>query len=146
MGIPVLLNPFGAERSTRQRLLNAVQKTDDYIMSQKVLHNDSLNTCNQDTALFPIEECPMLCICLYVNTLLQVEGTRHCHTSVSLWKRSPRVVLASACWIRRSHPNLISWYPAEIHSKEDMRGDRIWQPLCYTENCPWLPKMTKRSQ
>ena len=37
MGIPVLLNPFGAERSTRQRLLNAIQQTGDYIMSQQVL-------------------------------------------------------------------------------------------------------------
>ena len=37
MGIPVLLNPFGAERSTRQRLLNAIQQTGDYTMSQHVL-------------------------------------------------------------------------------------------------------------
>ena len=64
--------------------------TNDYIMSQKVLHNDSLNTCNQDTALFPIEECPMLCIlCLYFNTLLQVVETRHCHTEVSPSENGP---------------------------------------------------------
>ena len=37
MGIPVLLDPFGAERLTRQRLLNAVQQSGDYILSQQVL-------------------------------------------------------------------------------------------------------------
>ena len=63
MGIPVLLNPFGAERLTRQRFLNAVQQTDDYIMSQQVLYIDSLNTCNQDTALFPMSRMPHV-ICL----------------------------------------------------------------------------------
>ena len=64
MGIPVLLNPFGAERPARQKLLSAVQEAGDYIMSQQV--NDSLNTCNQGTVLLPmpgIEECPMLYVC-----------------------------------------------------------------------------------
>ena len=66
------------------------------------------------------------------------------HRSAPLWKRSPRVILASACWIGRSHPNLIHWYGRNTYtSKEDMKGDRIWQPLCYTEHCPWLPKTAK---
>ena len=33
-----------------------------------------------------------------------------------------------------------------IRSNEDVRGDMIWQPLCYTENCPGLPKTAKSSQ
>ena len=37
MGITVLLNPFGAERSTRQRLLEAIHQTGDYILSQRSL-------------------------------------------------------------------------------------------------------------
>ena len=88
MGIRVLLNPFGAERLTRQRLLNALQQTEDYIMSQQVLYNDSLNTCKQDTDLFPMSRMPHV-ICLYVKTLLQVVETRHCHTEVSPSENGP---------------------------------------------------------
>ena len=35
------VNPFGAERSTRQRLLEAIHQTDDYIQSQQVIMTDT---------------------------------------------------------------------------------------------------------
>ena len=98
MGIRVLLNPFSTERLTRQRLLNALQQTEDYIMSQQVLYNDSLNTCKQDTDLFPMSRMPHV-ICLDVKTLLQVVKKALSHKSATLWNRSPRVILASTCWI-----------------------------------------------
>ena len=40
-GIPVLFNPFGAERSTRQRLLEVIHQTGDYILSQQVIMTDT---------------------------------------------------------------------------------------------------------
>ena len=123
MGIRVLLNPFSTERLTRQRLLNALQQTEDYIMSQQVLYNDSLNTCNQDTVLYPmhsIEDCPMLHVCQ--NSVASGRDKALSHRSVPLWKWSPRLLLASACLLNKSHPNWIRWYQAETYSKEYMRG------------------------
>ena len=118
MGIPVLLNPFGAERLTRQRLLNAVQQTDNYIMSQQVLYNDSLNTCNQDTVCSQWR-MPHACY-MFVKTLLQVVETRHCYTEVTPYKNGPLEWLGK-CLLNRSHPNWIRWYQAETYRKEDMR-------------------------
>ena len=54
MEIPVLLNPFGAERSTRQRLLNAVQQIGDNILSQQVLMTITASTLATKT---PLPQC-----------------------------------------------------------------------------------------
>ena len=88
MGIPVLFNPFAAERLTRQRLLNAVQQTGDYnIMSQQVLMTMTVSTLTTKTLLpqcHKLKNAPCLIV---VKTVLQVAETWHSHTEVS----SPRV-------------------------------------------------------
>ena len=59
-------------------------------MSQHVLYNDSLNTCNKDTVLFPmhsIEDCPMLHVCQ--NSVASGRDKAHCHTEVSPSENGP---------------------------------------------------------
>ena len=56
MGIPVLLNPFGAERLIRQRLLNAVKQIGDNILSQQVLMTITASTLATKTLLLQCHE------------------------------------------------------------------------------------------
>ena len=103
MGIPVLLNPFGAERLTRQRLLNAIQQT-GWLHNVTSSCNDSLNTCNQDTALPQCCELQNALCYMFFKTVLQVVEAKHCHTEVSLAENGPPEWLGSACWNRSPLP------------------------------------------
>ena len=87
MGITVLVNSFGAERSTRQRVLNTVQQTDDYIMSQHVIMTTS--TLSTKTLLPQCHELKNVLFDMLVKTVLQVVETRHCRTEVSLSENGP---------------------------------------------------------
>ena len=64
--------------------------------------NDSLNTCNQDTALPQCCELKNALRYMFVKTVLQVVEAKHCHTEVSLIENEPPEWLGSACW-NRSH-------------------------------------------
>ena len=83
MGIPLLHNPFGAERSTRQRLLNTVQQTGDYIMSQHVVMTAS-------TQCHKLKNAPVLYVC---HKCIAVIEARHCHTEVSPSENGPPRIL-----------------------------------------------------
>ena len=131
MGIPVLLNPFGAEKSTRQRLLKTIQQTEDYIISQQVLYNDSLNTCNKDTVLFPISRMPHFLCLFFKISVASGRDKAPSHRNVTLWKWPPMQSVLGKCLLKRSHPNWIRWYQAETYSKENMREHDVATTVLY---------------
>ena len=144
MGIPVLCNPFGAERSTRQRLLNAVQQTGDYIMSQQVLMTAStLATktlfCSQ---CHELKNAPWYM--LFITVLLVVE-TRHFHTEVSPSENGPPEWFWEA--LAEIGPSRLNTVVSDRHSEEEMRRGMTWQPLllCSIHNlCSKLYKVTEK--
>ena len=136
MGIPVLRNPFGAERSARQRLLNAVQQTGDYIMSQQVL----MTTSTLATKTLFCSQCHESKNAHNYNCVASGKDKALSHRSVPSENGPPRVPWQVIAEIR---PTYVTEY-ADIarNSKKDMRRVMIWQPPC----CRYLSKVTREGQ